>query len=344
MFSALPRLAMFAVLLVATGCVGPTRQPFRWQDDTVALAWPEPPDAPRVGYLRSLTGPADFAASGRGSALLTWLFGERQPDVPLISPFAVASGRPGVFWVADIGAHMLYRIDVDRGNVGYIREAAGEPLELPSGVAVDAARGRVFLADAGRGKVFVLDEEGKFLGSREPEGGFGLPAGMALDAGGRLLVADATAGVIHVFDVDGRPISPIGSRSSEGGRFARPVAVAIGPHGEVLVLDAFSFRIEVQSADGALLGTIGRLGDAAGGLARPKGLAVDPDGHVFVSDAAFDNIQVFDMAGNLLMFWGKAGRTPGRFSLPAGLFVDHERRLFVADSYNHRIQVFQLLQ
>ncbi len=336
-------LFVFCLVLSAlSGCAGST-QPFSWQDETVDLVWPESPDEPRIRYLRSLTGPEDFKEENQTAGLLNWLLGERQEDLPLLGPFAVAASRSGSVWVADNGARSLYHLDLIRRKINFFKEFAGVHLMSPSGVAVDDERQRVFLADAGHRRIFVLDFEGNYIESWGPDKGFERPAGLALDSAGRLLAADAMGGVVYVFNLDGTIASEISSKVNPDGRFIRPLNVAVGPRDEVLVLDAMSFRVEVQDAQGELLGTIGQVGDAAGSMARPKGLAVDKEGHVFVSDSAFDNIQVFDLTGNLLMYWGKSGTQPGQFNLPAGLFVDQQGRLFAADSYNHRIQVFQLL-
>jgi len=343
MLRALPFLLLTIMLSSLNGCVGASTQPFLWQDESVDLVWPPPPDEPRISYLRSLLGPQDFKAKDRTSGVLEWFLGERQNDLPLLSPFAVATSRSGLVWVADNGARMLYRLDLNRRKVDYFKEFAGIRLFSPSGVAVDEASRRVFLADAESPRVFVLDFEGNYLESWGPTGGFKRPAGLALDSTGRLYVADVMGKSVYVFNVDGSLAKKVQSRLNTDGRFKKPLNVAIGPNDEVLVLDVISFTVEVQDAQGELLATIGQPGNAAGYFARPKGLAVDREGHVFVSDSAFDNIQVFDLAGNLLMFFGETGGQFGQFNLVSGLFVDEEDRLFVADSYNHRIQAFKLL-
>ena len=343
MLRVLPFLLLTIMLSSLNGCVGASTRPFLWQDETVDLVWPPPPDEPRISYLRSLLGPQDFKAKDRTSGVLEWFLGERQNDLPLLSPFAVATSRSGLVWVADNGARMLYRLDLNRRKVDYFKEFAGIRLFSPSGVAVDEASRRVFLADAESPRVFVLDFEGNYLESWGPTGGFKRPAGLALDSTGRLYVADVMGKSVYVFNIDGSLAKKVQSRLSTDGRFKKPLNVAIGPNDEVLVLDAISFTVEVQDAQGELMATIGQPGNAAGYFARPKGLAVDREGHVFVSDSAFDNIQVFDLAGNLLMFFGETGGQFGQFNLVSGLFVDEEDRLFVADSYNHRIQAFKLL-
>ncbi|MDT8441006.1 MAG: SMP-30/gluconolactonase/LRE family protein [Desulfuromonadales bacterium] len=337
-------LAAGLALLLLTGCAGVSGQSFTWRDESIDLRWPEPPDAPRIAYLRTLSGPKDLRQESSRSRFMTWLLGERQDELPLLTPFAVALAGDDLLWVADNGARMLYRFDLARRKIDYFQEVGGLRLFAPNGVAVDTAGNRVFLSDAAHSKIIVLDDRGRYLESWGPAEGFARPVGLAYDSNsGRLLVADAMGGQVFVFSAEGRELQRFGSRVNADGRFARPLAVAFGPAGEIVVLDALSFRVEVLDAQGELLASIGQVGDAAGYLARPKGLAVNAAGELFVSDAAFDNIQVFDLSGNLLMYWGGSGRGPGQFSLPAGLSVDGQGRLFVADWYNHRVQVFERL-
>jgi DNA-binding beta-propeller fold protein YncE len=333
---------VLAGLPCLSGCGG--GRPVVWQQPDVELVWPAPPDPPRIRYLRSIAGPADFREESKTESALWWLLGDVEQDWPLLSPYALAYDDFGCLWVGDSGARMLYRFDLRRGKVDYIREAGGIRLLAPGGVAVDSVNRRVFVADAELAKVLVFDLEGKLLAQWVPPSGFQRPGGLALDGGGRLYVADVLAGHVVVFDPSGQVLEYRGSRFNKDGRFNRPLSVAIGPQGELLINESMAFHVEVQSAMGELLGTIGRLGDGPGTFARPRGLAVSPQGYVFVSDAAFDNVQVFDMTGRLLMHFGSTGENPGQFNLPAGLFIDREGRLFAADSYNHRVQVFQLLQ
>lgn len=344
------RRRLFAILVVCcallwTGGCGATKgRELVWQDPAYQLVWPSPPDPARVRYLRAITGPEDFRKEDRSGKLFRWLLGDVEDELPLLTPFAVATDGSGIVWVADSGSRMLYRIDLSKDEIDYIQEVAGVRLTSPSGVAVDGDRGRIYLADAALDHVLVLNQKGRYVGKLSPPQGFMRPAGIAVDqSSGRVYVTDVLAGTVATFDAEGRFAAALGSKAEPSGRFNRPLSVALGPAGEVLVVDSMNFRIEVQSARGELLGTIGRPGDAPGMFARPKGIAVDRHGHAFVSDAAFDNIQVFDLAGNLLMHFGNAGSGPGQFNLPAGLFFDQDGRLFVADSYNHRVQVFATL-
>jgi DNA-binding beta-propeller fold protein YncE len=338
-------LKLFAVflLLTLTACGGGAFEPANWQDPQFDLAWPEPPDDPRIRYLRSINGPADFRDSESSGGVLRWLIGESQDELPLLSPYAVVFDPVGIVWVADSGARMLYKIDLGRKEIDYVQMVRGERLNSLSGLAIDVERQRLYLADAARDKIFVLDMDGEYVAEWAPPDRFKRPAGMTVGPDGKLYVADALDGTVAVFNPDGSYVKSFGSQINLSKRFHRPLNVAIGPAGELLIVDALAFRIEVQNFAGELIGTIGKVGDGPGSFARPRGVAVNQAGQVFVTDAAFDNLQVFDLTGTLLMYMGNAGSRPGDFNLPAGVFSDREGRVFVADSYNHRVQVFQMV-
>ena len=296
---------------------------------------------PRIRYLRFFKGAGDFRSEERSASLVRWFFGEEEANFALLTPYSVAMDGYGTLWVADTGSRMLYRFDLTRGEITYIREFGEIQLISPGGVVVDNLRRRLFVSDAELAKVFVFDLEGRFLAEWAPAEGFGRPAGMAIDSSGHLFVADVLRRQVFVFDTNGALAERRGSRVGADGLFGRPLGVAIGPRDELLILDGGAFRIEAHGAKGELLGLIGKLGDVPGTFARPRGLAVSAQGQIFVSDAAFDNIQVFDLTGRLLMHFGSSGGGAGQFNLPAGLSFDQDGRLFVADAYNHRIQVFQ---
>ena len=101
-------------LILLSGCAGSISGPVSWQDETVDLVWPEPPDQSRVRYLRSLSGPEDFKEKNKTSGALSWLLGDRQEGPSLLSPYAVSSSQSGSVWVADNVAQLLYRLDMKR--------------------------------------------------------------------------------------------------------------------------------------------------------------------------------------------------------------------------------------
>jgi DNA-binding beta-propeller fold protein YncE len=337
------RIAPVLVLLVV-GCVFGRPAEVVWSDPAVSLVWPDPPETPRIRFLRSFGDPGEVDIKEEKSGrVLRWLTGESTDRLPLLSAYGITADGSGRVWVTDAGAGMVHAFDLARNKVDYLTGSRDMPFASPVGIAVDPSIERLYVADSGLGKVLVLDYWGNLLGTRQPPAGFGRPGGLACDAQGNLYAVDVLKGTVEIFSREGVHRRSLGSAAASDGRFNRPSNVFVDRQGRIFVSDAMNFHIEMFTADGASLGTIGSLGDVPGTFSRPRGVAVDSEGHVYVADAAFDNIQIFDPAGKLLLYFGGPGKSPGNFNLPAGLFFDAEDRLYVVDSYNRRIQVFQYL-
>lgn len=331
-------------LLVLSGCAVSGPDSVAWRDSQVDLVWPQPPDPPRVRFLRTVNG-ENVAAGAQGTAgrLMQWLSGKEEVALPLVSPYGVAADGEGRIWVADPGSQAVHFFDLTRGQVDHWTSRGGQPFASPVGVAVDVARQRVYVADSVTGRVSLFDYSGKWLGDLQPSRAFRRPAGLAVDTQGNLYVVDVLPGVVDVFSPELRYLRSITGHDREEGGFNRPTAVAVAADGRVFVLDSMHFRVEVQDGAGTFLGYIGHLGDSPGTFARPRGIALDSAGHVYVADAAFDNIQIFDSAGTLLLYFAEAGKGDGQFCLPAGLAMDAQDRLYVVDPCNFRLQLFQYL-
>jgi DNA-binding beta-propeller fold protein YncE len=332
------------LLALVSGCAAVRSPEPVWTDSNVDLVWPEPPATPRLRYLRTLTGPADFREQGQGGRLFRWLTGEKEQGLPLLNPYGVAADGGGRVWVADFGVRAVHAFDLSRRRVDYITSAGKEPFLSPVGVAYDAASGRLYVSDSALGKVFAFDDAGNLLRTVEPPGGYGRPAGLTTDASGKLYVADVLKGRIEVFSAAGDHLRSLGRAGTAAGEFNRPTNVSVDGAGRIFVTDSMNFRIGVLGPDGEPLATIGEIGDVPGTFARPRGVAVDSEGHVYVADAAFDNVQIFDRTGQLLLYFGDMGDGAGSFNLPAGLFIDRKDRLYVVDTFNHRVQIFQYLR
>lgn len=330
------------LLTILSGCTAVRPADVVWAEPGVSLVWPEPPETPRIRFLRTLDAGSFVRREDRAGRLFRWMTGENDQALPLVSPYGVVADGDGRVWVADGQLGVVHLFDLARQKTTYVTSAGKEPFTAPAGVAFDGGRDWLYVSDAVQRKVYVVGPEGELVGTREPPGGFGRPAGLATDAQGRLYVVDVPKGRVEVFSREGEHLKTMKS-AVPGGRFNLPSNVAVDGSGRIFVTDSMNFRIEVFAPDGSPLGTIGQIGDVPGSFARPRGVAVDSQGHVYVADAAFDNIQIFDVAGRLLLYIGGPGSAPGMFNLPAGLFFDRHDRLYVADSYNHRIQIFQYL-
>ncbi|ORJ63125.1 SMP-30/gluconolactonase/LRE family protein [Geothermobacter hydrogeniphilus] len=338
-------MRLFPVLLLVFiyGCVGAGGHDPDWARARQQLLWPEPPAPPRIQFLRSIQAADDLAGKEQGGKVFSWLTGEKNADIRMLTPYGIAVDGDGRMWVADTEGRAVQMIDLARKRVESWRRLGEWTLLSPVGIARDPRDGKLYVSDSGLRRVFVTDKDLKFVRLLDPPGGFRRPTGLAVAPDGRVYVADTLAHIIKIFAADGRYLGEQKSGLTADGLFSLPGSLAVDRSGRLFVVDTMNFRIEYFSPDGTSLGSIGQLGDVPGSFARPRGVAVDSAQHVYVTDAAFDNVQVFDLAGRLLLGWGGPGNVPGKFNMPAGMVFDDSDRLYVVDSFNHRVQMFQYL-
>ncbi len=116
----------------------------------------------------------------------------------------------------------------------------------PSGIAVDRARGRVFVTNKGKGRVHAYSSSsGRLLFSIS---GLSEPTGVALDSSAaRVFVADIGHEAVKVFDAStGTFLASFGSSGSAADQFRLPCAVAVDSNG-VYVCDQMNNRVQVWS-------------------------------------------------------------------------------------------------
>lgn len=303
---------------------------------TNQLVWPPPPAAPRIQYVKSITGPADLGIHrSLWGKLGDWITGNTHAD-QFVKPLGVTCTDSGDLLFTDTGLNSVAWFDT--AHKTYQRWDKIGPYRLASPVAMAKRGDRFYVADSAWRAVFAFDAKGKLqtvITNRLDR-----PAGLAMD-GDNLFVADAGAHQIAVFDSAGKPLARFGRRGAAAGEFNYPTHIAPAGKGRLLVTDSMNCRVQILSTNGSPLGVIGSIGDSSGHFSRPKGVAVDSAGNVYVADAGFDNVQIFDQQGKLLLYFGAAGKQPGEFWLPAGVAINRNNQIYVADTYNRRIQVFQ---
>jgi len=217
-------------------------------------------------------------------------------------PFGLAMDRDENLYVTDQPSH---RVVVMTPAGKLVRAFGGAQLARPVGCAVDAGRGRLYVADA-------------------PQGG---------DAPHR----------IAVFTLGGEFVRWIGTRGTGAGQFNYPTYLAVDAGGRLLVVDTMNWRVQVLDAEGAPVASFGSHSDARGDFDRPKGIALDRDGRRYVADSNWDRVLVFDGTGRPLMDFGGRGTWPGGLQEPTAVAIDGANRIYVADTNGHRINVYRLL-
>jgi DNA-binding beta-propeller fold protein YncE len=222
---------------------------------------------------------------------------EGEGSAKLVYPIAVAfAGR--TLLVADPDAGAVRAFDDDGKAVAV--PAALPRLVRPVALAVDAARGRLFVVDTAEHVVHALPlgpgGEPRRIGGRGGEPGrFNFPTHVAVDAEGRLAVCDAMNFRVQIFDADLNPVAAFGQLGDGMGDLARPKGIAVDREGVVFVMEGYFDVIQAFDGRGRLLGVLGGSGTKPGKFWLAGGLALDARGLLYVADTFNGRVQVFDL-------------------------------------------------
>lgn len=214
----------------------------------------------------------------------------------LTKPVGVAVDGHGVVFVADSTLKRVFGYGLD-GELSIAIGHEGE-LDAPSGLAIDRAANRVYVADAGKHQVLAYStRDGALvhtLGKRGGEPGeFNYPTNLSVDAEGRLYVADTLNFRIQVFNREGAVLRVFGELGDSPGRLNRPKGVAVDSEGHIYVADSSFNNFQIFNAEGQLLLFVGQGGSEAGEFSLPAGLFIDEQDRIYVADQGNSRIQVF---------------------------------------------------
>ena len=143
------------------------------------------------------------------------------------------TGDGQTLWVANAFGHSIARFRTETGSLE--GEWPVDPDSYPYALAIDEAKGRVYVSLWGKAQVAVVDAKTGAIAARWPTEGH--PNEMLLARGGKTLyVANANRNTVSVFDADdGKPIEVIGTaidpRAPSG---STPSSLALSPDGNAL--------------------------------------------------------------------------------------------------------------
>jgi DNA-binding beta-propeller fold protein YncE len=283
--------------------------------ETGPVFYPPLPDAPRIQYLASYSGPMDLVTQEK-SKFAEFVLGKEQEAQRVINkPYGIA-----------LHENKLYVVDT-RGN-GYVifdliqnqfRTVHG--MLKPINITIDRD-GTKYVTDTELEQILVFDTDDKRIKTFRGQGIY-KPGDVAI-INNKLYVTDLTNHQVIVLDkATGQKIYTIASAGSAEGQLFHPTNLAVAKNGNLLVSDTSNFRVVEFTPDGRYVRQLGEIGTSFGKFARPKGVAVDQEGLIYVVDAAFENVQVFSSNGQLLVFFGGPGTGPGQMYLPTDIYIDY---------------------
>lgn len=329
------RIALLALgAALASGCAT-ARRP--------AAAWPAPPATERIRLVRTLSGGGDLEG---GASKFWRKLARMDAPARLYHPLGVAVSPQGdLLAVTDQGLNQVLIFDLAANRVHQItrddlgdapggvaldgdtvwvtvpgRKVAlaygrdGSPrrsidladCERPLGIAVDGARGVLYVSD-----------------TSSPQG---------------------EGHSIHVHALEGGEHEhQFGKKGAGEGELFFPTFLALRPGGGLYVAETMNARVSEFDADGAFVRHFGERGDRFGQFDKPKGVAVDSFGNLYVVDGFFAAVQIFNRDAKLLLFFGGPGDSPGFLANPAGIAIDGKNRIYVANGLNYRIDVYELV-
>ncbi len=324
-------LALTLVSAFAFGCAAPLEDVF----------WPEPPEEPRIKFVKNYYSGKDLTGS---SAAADLILGSSNP-FRLKKPQGVFSATKEKFYVTDTAMADVVIFDIEEKKVTSFRKLKVRGLYKPIDLVIDPDTERVFITDSQSDNVMVLDKDAKLIGKLEPKKPFKQPTGIALDAKEkRIYVVDTHNHNVAVFDLETLDyLQTIGRRGRSEGAFNFPSYAAVNSKGDVYVVDTMNGRVQSFDKNGRFIMAFGEFGDVPGMFARPKGIAIDSEDHIYIVDGAFNNVQIFNEDGQILLNFAQYGDGRGDLILPSGISIDDDDFIYVADSWNARVAVYEFL-
>lgn len=306
------------------------------------MYWPAPPPAAKIQLVATFSSEKDFSGSPRKwwQNLFNFVLGLKEEN-RLVAPSGLGGDQKKLY-ITDPGAKAIWLVDWQKdvlrkwvcsdqvkeltqpidvavadkrvyvsdsvaGKV-FVFSEQGQLLETitgldrPTGLAIDAATQRLFIADTTAHviKIFSLDnlELIKTIGERgEKKSDFNFPVHLHF-ANNRLYVVDSMNFRVQVFDGQGNYQSHFGRLGDGVGDFARPKGVTVDGDGNIYVVDGLMDRVQIFNLEGELLLAVGRTGTREGEFWLPSDIFCSGTNLIYLADTYNHRVQVFEYLGD----------------------------------------------
>lgn len=317
--AALVNLLLWALLLVAS--------PSAAQE--AGIGWTAAP--PVAHFTLGVPGPTRIAVDSEGRFYVTHperrrlvvadAHGRNTVSIEVnAKPLSIAVGSGGRIYLGDAERRAVHVFSAQGVHLFDLGDGPDEFLR-PNDIALDEARGRIYVADSPGHRVRVYDLTGLPLQeiTATPSGPLSFPAAVAVQRGtGDLLVSDPNHARVERFDGQGTWIRSMGSLVS-------PDGLDLDDGGVLYVADAFQGQVLAFDAAGLALGTVGEFGALPGQLKTPTDAILDPWGRLAVVSYNKGTVEIYGPDGHA---------TPPEVVLPPSL----ERLVFPSDTVHATVE------
>ena len=219
----------------------------------------------------------------------------KEGPVRLVTPIGLAVDEKGRLFVSDVDLDQVFCFDL--GEKVVLALGRKEGMKNPTGLAIDKARHRLYVADSHQHKILIYSTDGVFLeswGSRGPDGmQFNFPTNVTVDAAGNVYVVDTGNFRVQVVTPEGVLQSSFGEAGNALGNFHRPKGIGVDSEGHIYVADAAFNNFQIFDPAGELLLYVGATGRDPGAFWLPAGVHIDEQDRIFVVDQINRRVQVF---------------------------------------------------
>ncbi|MFQ5427494.1 MAG: 6-bladed beta-propeller [Thermodesulfobacteriota bacterium] len=328
-------------LFVAASCGAPDISSQQSKDfKHKPLIWPSPPASARIAFDLSLARPEDVGIKkGLLTKFVDLLVGEDKRA--MVKPYGIATDTSDRVIVADTAAKRIHIYDrkkkkyniieragktslnspigvaTDKADNIYVTDSMARKVYVfnarrslirsfdggtrPTGIAVDAARKRLYVVDTGEHKVRIFSLQGEAIGTfggvGAKPGEFNYPMDVFVDGRGDLFITDSMNYRVQIFDMNGRYLSSFGKHGDGSGDFGRPKGIAVDSEGNIYVADAIFDTVQIFSRRGVFLLSFGKLGAGPGMFWMPGGVFIDGSDNIYVADPYNRRVEVFEYLG-----------------------------------------------
>lgn len=220
-------------------------------------------------------------------------------DLALSSPISAVSDAEGRIYVSDSD---LRKVAVYDKKGGFLYFFKGE-FKRPTGMAVNLAKGLVYVCDTWAHMVYVygLDGQRKGMiggpGESTESGKLNYPTHAAVDPGGGIYVSDTLNFRVQMFTETGKYVHSFGVLGDSVGSFDKIKGIAVDSGGHIYVADSAQDMVKIYNKEGRLLLYFGQKGRFYGMFMQPSGLFIDTKDRIYVSDSLNGRVQAFQFLG-----------------------------------------------